>query len=146
MNRFVESSLIAATALVLLGVLAFPAMADEKKDKNAAYAIALDSGAVAVGKDGKLTLAITAGKGYKWNKQFPASFKITTTGEAANVANKDFRAPAFKTEGKTTAVQVPIAGASSGQTTLEGKVRFSVCNEEACIVKSETVRATIQVD
>jgi len=146
MKRIPVHAMFAFAALFLIGALASPASAEDKGKKSSAYAIEWTSQNVKVGQDGTLTLAITAGKGYKWNKEFPASFKVTPTGGAATVSSTDFRKDAFKTDGTKTAVKVPVRGAASGQTTLEGKARFSVCNEEACIVKTETVSATVQVD
>jgi hypothetical protein len=146
MKRIPANALIAITAMLIPWMFTSSATAEEKGKESPAYAIAWDAGTVKIGQDGTLTLAITAGKGYKWNKQFPASFKITPSGEAAKIASTDFRKDAFKSDGKKTALKVQVKGAAAGQTMLEGKARFSVCNEESCIVKTETIRTTVQVD
>lgn len=123
------------------------AKADEKKsDKQ--FTIEVTADAVKSGEKGTAKVVIKAAKGYHWNENYPAAFKISTTPASVKIERTDFDATAFQAgkSGPEAALEVPFAGASAGQGEVKAAASFSVCNDEACLVyRNEQVAFTVTV-
>ena len=142
-----KSLLIASSLglMIALGAGTPDAMGEEKKEKKT-FSIETGETTVNTGKDGKVSITIVPAKGYKWNKDFPAmlTMKEGTEGVVALKGNQ-YRGDAFQTKDKNVSVAAEVTGKKAGEQALEGELRFSVCNEESCIIATEKVEAKVTV-
>ena len=138
---------IASVALIACNAVDANGEEPKKAGKVAAFELTIESSPVKTGKDGAFAVVITPSKGYKWNKDFPASFKVNSADSpVATLAKKEFTRDAFKTKGKRTALSVPFRGGDVGSSKVAGKARFSVCNEKTCLLLNEDVQVELTVN
>ena len=119
---------------------------EKKSDKQ--FTIEIKADEVKSGEKGTAKVVIKAAKGYHWNENYPAAFKISTTPAPVKIEKTDFDASAFqaKKEGPEATLDVPFAGASAGAGEVKATASFSVCNDEACLVyRNEQVAFTVTV-
>ena len=142
-----KSLLIASTfgLVIALGAGTPDAMGEEKKEKKN-FSIQTGETTVSAGKDGKVNITIVPAKGYKWNKDFPAmlTMKEGTEGVVA-LKGTQYKGDAFETKDKKVSVAADVTGKKAGAQALQGELRFSVCNEESCIIATEKVEANVTV-
>ena len=120
------------------------AMGEEKKEKKT-FSIVSGEATVAPGAEGSVEFSVVPVKGYKWNKDFPAQLTLKSGNDAVSLKGEQFRGDAFKTKDKQTSVAAGVKGVKAGTSTLSGELRFSVCNEESCIIATEKVEAKVTV-
>ena len=142
-----KTLLIASTfgLIIALGAGTPEAIGEEKKQKKT-FSIQTGETTVTTGKDGQVSITIVPAKGYKWNKDFPAmlTMKEGTEGVVA-LKGSQYRGDDFKTGDKNVSVAAGVTGKKAGEQALEGELRFSVCNEESCIIATEKVEAKVTV-
>ena len=135
---------LAATFFAACTSVVPDALGDAPKKKQ--YTIESTAAAVDPGTSGAIELVIKPAKGWKWNDKFPA--KLTIPDKASKVASfdqREFKAKAFKLKKKRASLSVPFKGVSTGEETIEANARFSVCDEEACVIGNETVSIKVSV-
>ena len=139
MRIFQIPTIVFVSLTILLG-MATSASAEEKKFKIESSELSINPG-----KAGDVTFTVHPAKGYKWNKDFPAMLKVDASGETIAVATKEFRGESFKQAEKETSVSAKVEGKAAGTALVSGELRFSVCNEESCIIATEKVEAKVTV-
>ena len=141
-------SLLTACSLGLLiacGAGTPEAAGEEKKEKKT-FSIETSETTVTAGADGKVQFTIVPAKGYKWNKDFPAMLTMQEgTDGVVSLKGTQYKGTAFETKDKKTSVNAVITGKKAGDQAVTGEVRFSVCNEESCIIATEKVEAKVTV-
>lgn len=139
-------SLLALGALLACSLGTSEASAEEKKKDVKNFRVTTTAAAVATGTDGKINVSITPAKGYKWNKDFPASLKFgDESNDFITMGTKMFRGDAFKAGKKNVSLAAGFKGTKAGESRVAGELRFSVCNEESCITYTEKITANILV-
>lgn len=99
------------------------------------YSIELVTRPGHIGEQGMAKAIFKPTPGFKWNKDFPASFTIQSKDIpiATPVKVKSGRED-FKINGRDRVLCVPFIGKENGRYPVEGLVNFSVCNEKECLV------------
>ena len=82
-----------------------------------------------VGKKGMAKAIFKPAAGFKWNEDYPSSFKIrkATNSSVAIPLEKEIDL----TKGKLC---VPYLGKEPGRTMVDGVINFSICNKKECLI------------
>ena len=139
MRNFRIATMLIVSLAVFLG-LASSATAEEKKFKIQSSELSISAG-----QAGNVTFTVKPAKGFKWNKDFPAMLKLQPSGDAVGLKTTEFRGDSFKQAEKETSVSAQVEGKVAGNGTVSGELRFSVCDEESCIIATEKVEAKVTV-
>jgi len=98
------------------------------------YSIELVTQPGYVGEEGIAKVIFKPTKGFKWNKDYPASFRIESKNFPTTVPLKErLGYSAFKINDKGAILCVPFKGEQTGRFPVQGLVNFSVCNEKECL-------------
>jgi hypothetical protein len=120
-----------------------PAAAEEA----ASFSVAVTVPSLAAGKSGDAVVSVTPAKGYHWNLEYPA--KLTFEGEPTKVSlsKKQFSQMGgdFKASESSAAVSVALSAKGAGSETVKGELKFSVCNDTTCLIKSAPVALAVVV-
>jgi hypothetical protein len=149
------AALIVALTLILIPLqgLASVDHSDAPRDtitakaKKPTFKLASKSAKLAKGSSGTATVTVTPLNGYKWNKDYPAKLTFASDPKTVSLAKKVFKQVAgdFKAGEKATAVPVDMKAAAAGQETLKAQMKFSVCNETACVIEKADVQIAVSV-
>ena len=97
------------------------------------FSVQADAASVTVGADGKASLSIKPGAGFKVNEEYP--WKATfADAKGVELTNKEFAKDTWKLSPKGADLEIPLKASEAGEHTLTAKLNFSVCNDEKCEV------------
>ena len=131
--------------LVAFALGAPNAVGEEKKEAKT-FSIEATDTTLDSGTEGKVEITIVPAKGYKWNKDFPAMLTMQEgTADVVALKGTQYKGDAFKTKDKKTSVAALVTAKKAGDQAIQGELRFSVCNEESCIIATEKVEAKVTV-
>jgi hypothetical protein len=102
------------------------------------------SGRYAVGKAGTVRAVLVAKGEFKCNPNYPYKVKM-----AAPPSGMSYPQPIVRGVSRTdkrAVITVPILPTSAGPKTVRGTFYFSVCTDEQCQIKKQTLAVTVQVD
>jgi hypothetical protein len=100
----------------------------------------------AQGKEGEVMLALVPAKGWHLNLEYPTKVKLDAS-EGLGLAKSELKkedANAFAEEGFEFGVKFTPSTAGEGQ--VSGKIKFAVCQEEACSPQSEEIAFAVKVN
>jgi len=130
----------AAAAKVEPAAAAAPAAA---KYSEAPFDVEIQpKGAYTSGQAGAAEIVVTAKPPFHANDKYPYKFKLNETPGlkyAALVVDKD----AVKVEKMKATVSVPLTPEKAGKHTVSGKLFFSVCNDDQCLVEKRDLALDI---
>lgn len=96
---------------------------------------------------GAATVTIRPGKGFKWNKEYPA--RLVFSGKPVHVilAKTEFKQLKgdFSVGKDKTEVKVPMKAQTPGEETVTGTLKFSVCNDTTCVIEDVKVTLAVKV-
>ncbi|MGB0589026.1 MAG: hypothetical protein ACPGU1_05045 [Myxococcota bacterium] len=116
-------------------------------DKKPTFKITSTAPALAVGKKGAASVSIAALNGYKWNKEYPAKLIFKDAPKNIKLGKNEFKQMSgdFKIGDKKTNIPVGMQATTAGKETVKGVLKFSVCNETACIIEKADVALAVSV-
>jgi len=103
-------------------------------------------GAYAAGQAGAVELVVTAKPPFHANDKYPYKFKLVEAPglKFANlVVDKEVK-DAVKVEKMRATVSVALTPESAGKHTVSGKLFFSVCNDDQCLVEKRDLALEIE--
>ncbi|MFT7624347.1 MAG: hypothetical protein ACI9WU_003534 [Myxococcota bacterium] len=132
----------AAKSILFLAAILFAATATA----DDLYSTKVD-GKLKVGEQGTVTLTITPGKGFKWNKDYPAKLTLEN-GEKVELSKLQYKKVKGEITGDDKAGKIAISGKgkSAGQATIKGQIKFSVCSPETCKLLKEDISIAVAVE
>jgi len=114
-------------------------------DEAGKFALAFEPGGdYAAGKEGVVTVTLTATPPFKVNDQYPHKFKAKEAAGvkfASAVVGKD----KAKLEKQSLTMPVAFAAEKAGKVTVAGQFLFSVCTEENCLMEKRDLALTVDV-
>ncbi len=120
-----------------------PSAADDAKSFTVSIAVP----ALQAGKSGDAVVSVTAAKGFHWNLEYPA--KLVFAGPQSKVAlgKKEFSQLGgdFKATEAKADVAVALEAKGTGTETVKGELKFSICNDTTCLIKSAAVELPVVV-
>lgn len=148
MKVFARFAALSLTALSLGFVSDGNAAASEASAlstvKGDGYQIVVTDGSGQVGQETQVIVTIKAAEGYKVNEKYPHKLKL---GDAP--AGLEFPKPVLKKDDgtfdgkKSFTFKVPVKATRAGTFSLEGKLKFSVCNDSQCLVEKKELKAKV---
>jgi hypothetical protein len=133
--------------IVACSAPAAPAAGEDKPASGKQFTVEVKAAkAVKPGEKGAVEVVIKPAKGYKWNKDFPSAFALQGESPVAQFERKEWEKDDFADDGKKATLKVPFEGREAGEATVTGKARFSVCNDETCLIfTDEAVEMKVSV-
>ena len=126
-------------ALTLGALLLSTGTAPSMARADSEYEIDVANGRAAVGESGTITVTVTAGEGFKANKEYPNKVKDL----ASSGATRRSTSVKGTVSGNKISYSISATPNSAGTHEVSGEVRFSVCNESSCHIKKVPLSATI---
>jgi hypothetical protein len=109
------------------------------------YTIEVTSPPVSVGADAEFQVKVEATGGFKFNKAFPTKLKLGDAPEGLV-----FPKPKLKkgdgvasADGKSFTFAVPVKATRAGRFPFEAVLKFSVCNDDKCVVQRKKLKSSI---
>jgi hypothetical protein len=109
------------------------------------YLVQIEPPALQIGEAGALTVRIEGKAGFKFNRDFPTKLDLGTAPDGLQ-----FPKPLLKRgdgslddAGKVFTFKAPIVAKRAGEFALEATLKFSVCNEDKCVVQRQQLRAKV---
>jgi hypothetical protein len=111
------------------------------------FAVPNVAGKTKVGNKTTLQVKVSVAKGWKWNEQYPAKleFKDVPVGVSLDKAKYSQLKGDFKSSKQAASVALRVSGKKTGETTVVGKMKFSVCNETTCVIEKAPVSVVVSV-
>lgn len=101
------------------------------------------SGSVSVGKESRAKLVLEAKAGFKVNDQYPIKFQLEES-SSLGLSGTVLRRESFSVEKTKASVEVPFTAKQSGEHRLSGRLSFSVCTEERCLIEKRDLSLNIK--
>ena len=101
------------------------------------------TGPFVVGKSSSLRAVLTSKKPYKCNEEYPFKLKLKANPQLG-LAESTIRG--MKISGATAQLSIPVVPKSAGKTTLRGKLYFSVCTDDRCLVERQDISLALNVE
>ncbi len=102
------------------------------------FSLSVGNAKAKVGEQTTLSVTIKASGGFKGNEAYPNKIK--------GIAGSNITAPekvAGSVSGKSITFAIPVTPTASGAHKLTGKIKFGICNDTQCLMKSATLNATV---
>lgn len=109
------------------------------------YTVEIVAPAVNVDADAQFRVSIAAKGGFKFNQAFPTKLKLGDPPNGLEFPKRrlkkgDGQASA---DGKSFAFAVPVKATKAGQFPFDAVLKFSVCNDEKCVVQRKKLKIAI---
>ena len=116
-------------------------------DKKPTFKLTTTATTLNVGAKGTASVTIAALNGYKWNKEYPAKLLFKAAPKNIKLGKSEFKQMAgdFKVGDKKTDIAVSMQAKAAGKETVTGVLKFSICNETACIIEKADVALAVSV-
>jgi len=122
---------------------AAPTAAVASKYSEAPFDVEIQAkGAYASGQAGTAEIVVNAKPPFHANDKYPYKFKLNET-PGIKYANLVVDKDAVKVEKTKATVSVPLTPESAGKHTVSGKLFFSVCNDDQCLVEKRDLALEI---
>ena len=109
-----------------------------------AYSVEVSDVSAAAGADATVEVTVKAKAGHKVNEQYPHKLKVEDVPDGLVVPNTLLKKADGKLVDKTTFVfTLPVKATRAGTFVLAAKLKTSVCNDQQCLIKKESITATI---
>lgn len=121
---------------------AAPAAAASKYSEAPFDVEILAKGAYSTGQAGTAEIVVNAKPPFHANDKYPYKFKLNET-PGLKYANLVVDKDAVKVDKTRATVTVPVTPESAGKHTVSGKLFFSVCNDDQCLVEKRDLALEI---
>ncbi|MBW2529100.1 MAG: hypothetical protein JRI23_33290 [Deltaproteobacteria bacterium] len=109
------------------------------------YTIEVTAAPVTVGADASFQVKVAAKGGFKFNQAFPTKLKLGAAPDGLQ-----FPKPKLKkgdgtasADGKSFVFDVPVKATRAGQFPFDAVLKFSVCNDDKCVVQRKKLKSSI---
>ncbi len=120
-------------------------LAPGEKFSEAAFELVIrPTGEYRAGQLGRVEAVLTARDPYHVNAEFPLKFKVKP-GAGVKYARDVVGREAVKFEAKRATVPVEFTPDGQGRRVVGGTFRFSVCNDQRCLVENRELQVAVDV-
>ena len=113
--------------------------------KKANFKLNVNTPALKVGAQGNASVSIAVLNGYKWNKDYPSKLVFSAPPKNVTLGKTKYVKGDFKTSEKASSLAVQMQASAAGAETVTGTLKFSICNETACILEKTEVVLAVSV-
>jgi hypothetical protein len=109
------------------------------------YLIQIDPPALRVGEPGMLAVSIEGKAGFKFNRDFPTKLELGTAPDGLAFPKPKLKRDdgVLDADGKVFTFKAPMIAGRAGVYAVEATLKFSVCNDDKCVVQRQTLRARV---
>src|SRR5262245_37631610 len=136
--RFSAIALTAAGLTMVSGSVASDATAGETALANLegdGYTIVVTDGSGKVGEETHVVVTIKAKAGFKVNEKYPTKLKLHDAPSGVELPKQVLKKDDGSFEGKSAfTFKVPVKATRAGSFDVKGKLKFSVCNDQSCLI------------
>ena len=107
-------------------------------DELSNFSVSVASASAKVGSQTSLTVTVKAKGDYKGNPKYPHKIK--------GISGSNVDAPSKVTgsaSGKTITFSIPVTPKASGANSLTGDIKFGICDDSQCLMKTAKLNATV---
>ena len=116
-----------------------------KGGANDQYTLNIDTGEGKVGEEGKVTISIVPKETWHMNLEYPTKLSVTPP-EGVEVAKATMKKDdAVKLVEEHCEFAVAYTPSEAGEKTFTGEFKFAVCQDTACVPKTETLEFKVAV-
>ena len=113
--------------------------------KKANFKLNVNTPALKVGAKGNASVSIAVLNGYKWNKDYPSKLVFSAPPKNVTLGKTKYVKGDFKASDKASSLAVQMQASAAGAETVTGTLKFSICNETACIIEKAEVALAVSV-
>jgi len=121
-----------------------PAAGQSHYDEPKFAIVAQPSGAYQAGQEGAIDIVLDAKPPFHVNQQYPYKFKAKE-GPGVKFAQAVVGKDAAKLETQRMTMRVPFVPDGAGQRTVSGRLLFSVCTDETCLLEKRDLSLVVDV-
>jgi hypothetical protein len=112
--------------------------------ESAEYSVVVKDGSGKVDQITELVVTLKAKEGYKVNDKYPHKIKLSDAPEGVELPKKLLKKEDGSFEGtKALTFKIPAKATKAGKFTIAGDIKFSVCNDQQCVIKKESLAAKL---
>ncbi len=100
---------------------------------------------VPAGSDAMVTIKVVPQGGWHMNLEYPTSLTVEASEGVTLAKAKQAKADAIKLDDENCEFGVGFTPDTAGEKTFKGKLKFAVCQDDACAPKSEEVEFAVLV-
>ena len=101
------------------------------------------TGPFVVGKNSSLRAVLASKKPYKCNEEYPYKLKLQANPQLG-LTESTIRG--MKISGANAQLNIPVVPKTAGKTTLRGKLYFSVCTDDRCLIERQDISLALNVE
>ena len=109
------------------------------------YALQIDPEEAKVGQESKVSIRVIPQGEWHMNLEYPAKLEITPPTGATVAKPKLEKGDAIKLDEQSLEFAVAFTPSEAGDKTFTGEFKFAVCQEEACVPKTEKLEFQVAV-
>lgn len=109
------------------------------------YALVIDSGEGKVGEEGQVSISVVPSADWHMNLEYPTKLSVTAPAGMAVANPKLSKDDAVKLDEQHCEFAVKYTPSEAGDKTFTGEIKFAVCQDTACVPKTETLEFQVAV-
>lgn len=117
-----------------------------KKDEDTYTVVIEPPASVPAGSDAMVTVKVVPQGKWHMNLDYPTSLTVSASEGAGLTKEKLVKADALKLDDNSCEFGVGFTPTSAGEKTFKGKLKFAVCQDDACAPKSEEIEFAVAVN
>jgi hypothetical protein len=112
---------------------------------NKEYALQIDPSEGKVGEEGQVTIRVVPSADWHMNLEYPTKLQVTAPAGVAVAKPKLGKDDAVKLDEQNCEFAVKYTPSEAGDKTFTGEIKFAVCQDTACVPKTETLEFQVAV-
>ena len=119
--------------------------AGEEGAANTQYALQIDPGEGKVGEEGQVSIRVVPSADWHMNLEYPTKLMVTPPAGVEVAKAKLSKDDAVKLDEQNCEFAVKFTPSEAGDKTFTGEIKFAVCQDTACVPKTETLEFQVAV-
>jgi hypothetical protein len=109
------------------------------------YTLQIDPSDVSVGEEGKISIRVIPQGEWHMNLEYPTKLQIDPPDGITVAKAKLDKADAVKLDEQSCEFAISYTAAEAGAKTFTGEFKFAICQDEACVPKTEKLQFEVAV-
>jgi len=110
------------------------------------YEVEIDAGTAAVGEQGKVTIKVVPDETWHVNLEYPTALTVEAPDGVEIAKPEQGKADALALTEQTCEFAVTYTPREAGDKAFRGELRFAICQDTACVPKSEAIAFEVAVE
>lgn len=112
---------------------------------NEQYALQIEPGEAKVGEEGKVSIRVIPSADWHMNLEYPTKLEVTPPAGVEVAKPKLGKDDAVKLDERSCEFAVAFTPSEAGDKTFTGEFKFAVCQDTACVPKTEKLEFQVAV-